>query len=57
MKSYVILIEPTRAGFSAYSPDVPGCVAAGRTRASTERLMRSARASHPRDAAQRRRSA
>lgn len=49
MKSYVILIEPTRTGFSAYSPDVPGCVAAGRTRASTERLMRRALELHIRE--------
>lgn len=42
MKNYVMLIEPTRTGFSAYSPDLPGCVAAGKTKASTEKLMRKA---------------
>lgn len=28
---YAVVVEPTSAGFSAYVPDVPGCVAAGRT--------------------------
>jgi predicted RNase H-like HicB family nuclease len=31
MKAYPILIAPTRTGFSAYVPDLPGCVATGRT--------------------------
>jgi predicted RNase H-like HicB family nuclease len=26
-----IIIEPTRTGYSAYSPDVPGCIATGST--------------------------
>ena len=42
MSRYVILIEPTTSGFSAYSPDLPGCVATGSTRADVERNMRSA---------------
>ena len=28
---YLIIIEPSSTGFSAYSPDLPGCVATGRT--------------------------
>ncbi len=28
---YLIVIEPTKNGFSAYAPDVPGCVSAGAT--------------------------
>jgi predicted RNase H-like HicB family nuclease len=28
---YLVVIEPTATGFSAYSPDVPGCVATGGT--------------------------
>ncbi len=28
---YLIVVEKTEAGFSAYSPDVPGCVSTGRT--------------------------
>jgi predicted RNase H-like HicB family nuclease len=39
---YLIVIEKTKTGFSAYSPDVPGCVATGRTRPSVEKTMREA---------------
>jgi len=39
---YVIVVEPTSTGFSAYSPDLPGCVATGRTRDGVEREMREA---------------
>jgi predicted RNase H-like HicB family nuclease len=38
---YLIVIEKTKSGFSAYPPDLAGCVAAGRTRATVERLMES----------------
>lgn len=43
---YLIVIEPTATGFSAYSPDVPGCVATGTTREDAEREMRDAIAFH-----------
>lgn len=39
---YLIVIEETTTGFSAYSPDVPGCVAAGATRDETESAMEEA---------------
>ncbi|MBN2338995.1 MAG: type II toxin-antitoxin system HicB family antitoxin [Acidobacteria bacterium] len=39
---YLIVIEAGEAGFSAYPPDLPGCVAAGRTRREGEEQMRSA---------------
>lgn len=39
---YLIVIEKTRSGFSAYSPDLPGCVAAGKTRRATERAVQAA---------------
>jgi predicted RNase H-like HicB family nuclease len=42
MRRYLIVIEQTTTGFSAYSPDVPGCVAAGRTREEVEATMREA---------------
>ena len=42
MRRYLILIEPTTSGFSAYSPDLPGCVATGATRAEVEQSMRGA---------------
>jgi len=43
---YLIVIEPTAAGYSAYSPDVPGCVATGGTRDEVEREMKDAIAFH-----------
>lgn len=43
---YLIVIEQTRTGFSAYSPDLPGCVATGATREDVEREMQSAIAFH-----------
>ena len=39
---YVIVLEPTDTGFSAYSPDLEGCVAAGDDREETIELMREA---------------
>ena len=39
---YLIVIEPTGTGFSAYSPDLPGCVSTGRTRAEVESNMHEA---------------
>ena len=42
MKRFLIVIEKAGRNFSAYSPDLPGCVATGRTRAETERNMHEA---------------
>lgn len=39
---YLIILEPTSTGYSAYSPDLEGCVAAGEDRADTIALMREA---------------
>src|SRR5437762_9124031 len=39
---YLVVIEKTKTGFSAYSPDLQGCVAAARTRPSVLRAMRKA---------------
>lgn len=39
---YAVIVERAPTGFSAYVPDLPGCVAAGRTRADVERLIREA---------------
>jgi predicted RNase H-like HicB family nuclease len=46
MKKYLIVIEETQTGFSAYSPDLPGCVSTGRTRQEVEQNMREAIAFH-----------
>jgi predicted RNase H-like HicB family nuclease len=42
MNRYLIIIEATETGFSAYSPDLPGCAATGATRAAVEREMHDA---------------
>ena len=39
---YLIVIEKTGTGYSAYSPDLPGCVATGSTRRGVEHTMREA---------------
>ncbi|RPH94556.1 MAG: type II toxin-antitoxin system HicB family antitoxin [Lysobacterales bacterium] len=43
---YLIILEKTGTGFSAYSPDLPGCVSAGDTPEETEDNMREAIAIH-----------
>ena len=43
---YLIVIEPTESGYSAYSPDLPGCVSTGSTPEETESNMREAIAFH-----------
>jgi predicted RNase H-like HicB family nuclease len=42
MKKYLVVIEPTQTGFSAYSPDLAGCVSTGHTREEVEQNMREA---------------
>jgi predicted RNase H-like HicB family nuclease len=42
MSRYLAVIEETPTGFSGYLPDVPGCVATGRTREEVERNIREA---------------
>jgi len=42
MKMFLIVIEETGTGYSAYSPDLPGCVSTGHTRDEVERHMREA---------------
>jgi len=39
---YLIIVEETPSGYSAYSPDVPDCVAAAATRFEVEREMHDA---------------
>lgn len=40
--TYAIVIEPTDNGFSAYVPDLPGCVAAADSYEDTEKLIQEA---------------
>lgn len=42
MTKYLIVIEKAKSGYSAYSPDLDGCVATGQTRAETKRNMQEA---------------
>lgn len=39
---YLIVIEKTATGYSAYAPDLLGCVAAGNSEAEVEQFMREA---------------
>ena len=43
---YLIIIEKSETGYSAYSPDLPGCVSTGSTPEETEQNMREAIAFH-----------
>ena len=43
---YLIILEPTSTGYSAYSPDIDGYVAAGGDREETVALMQEATAFH-----------
>ena len=43
---YAVVIERTGNGYSAYVPDLPGCVAAGDTLEEAESLIREAVAYH-----------
>jgi predicted RNase H-like HicB family nuclease len=46
MKKYLIIVEETATGFSAYSLDLQGCVSTGQTRNEVEENMREAIAFH-----------
>ena len=43
---YAVLYEPTSTGFSAYVPDLPGCVGAAATLEQTRQLMKEAIEGH-----------
>ena len=43
---YLIVIEPTSTGYSAYSPDIDGCVATGSTKEEVTENMQEAIAFH-----------
>jgi len=43
---YLIVIERTATGYSAYSPDLPGCIAAAETENEVHREMKDAIAFH-----------
>ena len=43
---YLIVIEKTKTGYSAFSPDLSGCVATGATKEETIKNMKEAIALH-----------
>lgn len=42
MKDYLVVYERAARNWAAYSPDVPGCAATGKTREEAERNFREA---------------
>ena len=46
MKEYTVIFERGEHNWSAYVPDLPGCVAAGATREETEKLLQEAMVLH-----------
>lgn len=42
MHRFLVVIEKAANNYSAYSPDLPGCVATGKTREEAERTMQEA---------------
>jgi len=46
MKKYLIIVEETSTGYSAFSPDVPGCGSTGGTKEEVERNIQEAIAFH-----------
>lgn len=48
MHRFLIVIEKAKGNYSAYSPDLPGCVATGRTRDQVARNMHEAIEMHVR---------
>jgi predicted RNase H-like HicB family nuclease len=45
-RRYPVIIEPTSTGYSAYSPDVSGCVSAGDTVEETRQNFQDSLLSH-----------
>jgi predicted RNase H-like HicB family nuclease len=46
MKKYAVVIERGSTSYGAYVPDLPGCIAVGRTRNEVERLIAEAISLH-----------
>lgn len=42
MRRFLVIVEKTDGNYSAYSPDLSGCVATGKTRQEVERNMHAA---------------
>ena len=46
MYRYLVIFEKARDNYSAYSPDIPGCIATGSTRGEVEKNIREAISFH-----------
>jgi predicted RNase H-like HicB family nuclease len=42
MQKYLVIFEKARDNYSAYSPDLPGCIATGKTRQAVEKNIKKA---------------
>jgi len=42
MHKYLVIFEKANNNYSAYSPDIPGCIATGKTRKEAEKNIREA---------------
>jgi len=46
MNKYLVIFEKAGENYSAYSPDIPGCIATGKTRDEVEKNIREAISFH-----------
>jgi predicted RNase H-like HicB family nuclease len=46
MHKYLVIFEKAKTNYSAYSPDLPGCIATGKTREETEKNIKEAISFH-----------
>jgi predicted RNase H-like HicB family nuclease len=46
MQKYLVIFEKAENNYSAYSPDIPGCVATGNTRQEAEKNIKEAISLH-----------
>ncbi len=46
MHKYLVIFEKADGNYSAYSPDIPGCIATGTTRDEAEKNIREAISFH-----------
>jgi predicted RNase H-like HicB family nuclease len=46
MRKYLVIFEKANGNYSAYSPDLPGCIATGATRKEVERNIKEAISFH-----------
>jgi predicted RNase H-like HicB family nuclease len=42
MREYTVIYEAGKRNWSAYVPDLPGCIATGKTRKQVEKMIREA---------------